>query len=208
MPVITQTGLILVSLQLRHATWAKHQLEVWPKRQRRESRRDTSRDVTWNVTEKVTDRQTDRQTDRAADRGADRKSWQTLFGWTGVRGLTLEFWISLRMCSKQLLFRKTACRTGLSGHCRISGTAAKNDNKEDVDSSYLSDTGEIDSFASTLIETVEKKGESFFSGRQSWDLVDVVLLSIWLWSEIWLSSQLCRSCSSLPSGRFQLRSWK
>lgn len=50
------------------------------------------------------------------------------------RGLTLLFWMSLRMCSKQLLFRNTAWRTGLSEHCRISGTAAKIGNKEDVDS--------------------------------------------------------------------------
>lgn len=61
------------------------------------------------------------------------------------------------MCSKQLLLRKTACRTGLSEHCRISGTAAKNDNKDDVDLSYLSDSREIDYFSSVLIERDKKK---------------------------------------------------
>lgn len=49
------------------------------------------------------------------------------------RGLTLLFWTSRSMCSKQLLLRNTACKTGLSEHCRISGTAAKIDNEEDVD---------------------------------------------------------------------------
>lgn len=38
--------------------------------------------------------------------------------------LTLLFWMSRRMCSKQLLFRKMACSTGRSGHCRISGMAS------------------------------------------------------------------------------------
>lgn len=80
------------------------------------------------------------------------RDWHRWFGWQmWIRredwhiflidsGLTLLFWISLRMCSKQLLLRKTACRAGLSEHCRISGTAAKIDNKWEGDSSYLLDT--------------------------------------------------------------------
>lgn len=55
------------------------------------------------------------------DRGTDVKHQSRFL--TGS-GLTLLFWMSLRMCSKQLLLRKTACRTGLSEHCRISGTTA------------------------------------------------------------------------------------
>lgn len=67
------------------------------------------------------------------------------------------------MCSKQLLLRNTACRTGLSGHCKISGTAAKINNKEDVDSFYLSDTGKIDYLASILIERERKKRKASHS---------------------------------------------
>ncbi len=39
-------------------------------------------------------------------------------------------------------------------------------------------------------------------------MVVMLLLSIWLWREIRLSSHVCLSCCSLLSGRFQLRSWK
>lgn len=79
------------------------------------------------------------------------------------RGLTLLFWMSLRMCSKQLLLRNTAWRTGLSEHCRISGTAAKIGNKEDVDSfirhwgnqlSGLHTDWERNSFYSARLETL------------------------------------------------------
>lgn len=62
------------------------------------------------------------------------------------------------MCSKQLLLRKTACRTGLSEHCRISGTAAKIDNTEDVDSPYLL---EINDLVSILIEREIKTNDSY-----------------------------------------------
>lgn len=79
------------------------------------------------------------------------------------------------MCSKQLLLRNTACKTGLSEHCRISGTAAKIGNKEH-DSLFL-----------------RHQGNQMVSPIYRFGTTDIGVLSIWLWREIRLSSQLCLS---------------
>lgn len=84
------------------------------------------------------------------------------------------------MCSKQLLLRNTACRTGLSEHCRISGTAAKisKEEHETFFFFFFLETGDMRCFASMSI---------------SHNCVDMRILSIWLCREIRLSSQLCLS---------------
>lgn len=100
-------------------------------------------------------RETNKKVGRLVQKSTEMKE-QTQNVFKGL-ALTLLFWMSLRMCSKQLLFRKIAWRTGLSEHCRISGIAAKSDNNR-VDSSYLSHTGTIDSCPSYRLREINKKG--------------------------------------------------